>query len=132
MNTEDTTKMLTEILEEFIIYMYNEYKTEDFNYEFILNSFVDCDDDCKIMLYIFNLFKKSIYYNKVQKTIRYIYFTYDDDDDDDIEFKFNEESLNDYKFITLIITRHYEIELNRPYMIDFINSVIDNLQPILK
>lgn len=137
MDTEDTTKMLTEILEEFIIYMYYECKNEDFNYEFILNNFVECHDNHEKMLHIFNLFNKSIYYNQIQNIIKYKYFMrYDDDDeiyyDDDGEIKFYENELINYQIVTLFITRYYKIELTKPFMINFINSIIDNLQPILK
>jgi hypothetical protein len=131
MDTEDTTKMLTEILEEFIIYMYNEYKTEDFNYEFILNNFVECDDDNTKKLFIFNLFKKSIYYNQSQEQIKYYYFTYNGEEDPEIDYE-EYFSFNNYNFITPFFTHYYEIELKQPLMIDFINSIIDNLQPILK
>jgi len=131
MDTEDTTKMLTEILEEFIIYMYNEYKTEDFNYEFILNNFVECDDDNTKKLFIFNLFKKSIYYNQSQEQIKYYYFTYNVEEDPEIDYE-EHFSFNNYNFITSFFTHYYKIELTEPFMIDFINSIIDNLQPILK
>jgi hypothetical protein len=127
--TEDTTKMLTEILEEFIIYMYNECKNEDLNYKFILNNFIECNADDTTQLFIFNLFKKNIYYNQSQEQIKYYYFTYHGEEDDEINY---EEYFNNYNFITSFFTRYYKIELTEPFMIDFINSVIDNLQPILK
>ena len=132
MDTENTITMLTEVLEEFIIYMFDKCKNEDFNYEFILNNFVNCDNDDTIKLFIFNLFQKNIYYNQIQQHIRYIYFTYDPDDDNDIEFGFNEQDLTDYKYITTFFTHYYEIELKQPLMIDFINSIIELLQPQLK
>jgi len=129
MDTKDTTKMLTEILEEFIIYMYNEFKNEHLNYEFILANFIDCDEDDTTKLFIFNLFQKNIYYNQSQEQIKYYYFTYNGEEDPEINY---EEYLYNYKFITTFFTRYYKIELTEPFMIDFINSVIDNLQPILK
>jgi hypothetical protein len=70
MDTENTITMLTEVLEEFIIYMYDKCKNEEFNYEFILNKFVDCEEDDTIKLFIFNLFQKNIYYNQIQKHIK--------------------------------------------------------------
>jgi hypothetical protein len=132
MNQEDINTMLAEILEKFIIYMYDKSTNEDFNYEFIIANFIDCEEDDTTKLFIFNLFQKNIYYNQIQKHIRYIYFTYDDDNDNDIEFGFNEQDLNDYKYITTFITHYYATELKQPLMIDFINSIIQLLQPQLK
>jgi hypothetical protein len=75
MNQEDTNTMLAEILEKFIIYLYDKYTPKEFNCLYVLNSFIECDDDDTKKLFIFNLFKNSGYFNEIQYFIYQQYFT---------------------------------------------------------
>lgn len=128
MNQEDINTMLAEILEKFIIYMYDSKSAdEEFNYEFIINSFINCDDNYTTKLFIFNLFENSGYMNEIRYYMYQQYFSFIDDD-----IKFDEACLHDCKYITTYITHYYEQDLKNDYMKYFINDMIDTLQPSLK
>jgi len=131
MNQEDINTMLSEILEKFIIYMYDEYNPEEFNYEFIIANFIDCEENDTIKLFIFNLFKNSGYFNQFQQEIIYSYFSMYDEENPDYDPNYDED-LNNYKYITTFYTHYCKEDLETDYMTYFINDVIENLQPTFK
>lgn len=135
MNQTEITKMITEIIQDFTFYIYENitnlriyknYEGVEFDADMILQIFLDIHQDEQIDCIIFDLFKRHKNFEKIKKIIYNEFFYMDDN------YEPNYKHFLITQYDSIYISRFFEIELNNPTIIDYINNILFNLQPMLK